>query len=141
MFSLRFRSGCHRAARSRWGVIAEPARQGPIPPPSPPCAGDNPGSGAVEGARPASAYRIGASATRRCRLSDHEESERDDPPHGAEVDISYLDDVSGIVAPAHLEEPQTAAAATEREPEEGSKARGIRPETLRRPALITGVRR
>jgi hypothetical protein len=60
------------------------------------------------------AYRMGGIAAWRVIVAEAAAEERDALPHAAELVMSYLDQVSGIVAAAYLEERQHLASEQER---------------------------
>jgi hypothetical protein len=60
------------------------------------------------------AYRIGGTAAWRVLLAEAAADERDALPRAAELVMSYLDQVSGIVATAYLEERQHFVSEQER---------------------------
>lgn len=60
------------------------------------------------------AYRIGGTAAWRVLVAEAVAEERDALPHAAELVMNYLDQVSGIVAAAYLEERQHLASEQER---------------------------
>jgi hypothetical protein len=60
------------------------------------------------------AYRIGATAAWRVMVAQARPDERDALPHAAELVMSYLDQVSGTVAAAYLEERQHLVSEQER---------------------------
>jgi hypothetical protein len=60
------------------------------------------------------AYRIGATAAWRVLVAEAKADERDALPRAAELDLSYLDQVSGTVAGAYLEKRQHLVSEQER---------------------------